>query len=103
MLEIQGLSAWYGEARVLEDVSLSVREGEVVTLVGHADTELGTNADRSFVNFAEDDTSCESFYLQSYFFALTILRVHDGRADAAQLLTALQTLPPSPPEVKPRI
>ena len=34
MLEIQGLSAWYGEARVLEDVSLSVREGEVVTLVG---------------------------------------------------------------------
>src|SRR5450759_4982216 len=34
MLEIQGMSAWYGEARVLGDVSLSVREGEVVTLVG---------------------------------------------------------------------
>jgi branched-chain amino acid transport system ATP-binding protein len=34
MLEIQGLSAWYGEARVLGDVSLSVHKGEVVTLVG---------------------------------------------------------------------
>jgi len=34
MLEIEGLSAWYGEARVLGDVSLSVNEGEVVTLVG---------------------------------------------------------------------
>ena len=34
MLEIEGLSAWYGEARVLGDVSLSVHAGEVVTLVG---------------------------------------------------------------------
>lgn len=34
MLEIDGLSAWYGEARVLGDVSLSVHAGEVVTLVG---------------------------------------------------------------------
>jgi branched-chain amino acid transport system ATP-binding protein len=34
MLEVSGLSAWYGEARVLSDVSLSVRPGEVVTLVG---------------------------------------------------------------------
>jgi branched-chain amino acid transport system ATP-binding protein len=34
MLEIQGLSAWYGEARVLEGASLRVHAGEVVTLVG---------------------------------------------------------------------
>jgi branched-chain amino acid transport system ATP-binding protein len=34
MLEIEGLSAWYGEARVLADVTLRVNEGEVVTLVG---------------------------------------------------------------------
>jgi len=33
-LEVQGLSAWYGEARVLTDVDLQVRAGEVVTLVG---------------------------------------------------------------------
>jgi branched-chain amino acid transport system ATP-binding protein len=33
-LEISGLSAWYGEARVLTDVDLRVDPGEVVTLVG---------------------------------------------------------------------
>ena len=34
MLSVRGLSAAYGEAQVLRDVSLDVREGEVVTLVG---------------------------------------------------------------------
>ncbi|MFJ8201050.1 ABC transporter ATP-binding protein [Streptomyces sp. NPDC096152] len=34
MLEIEGVSARYGEARVLHEVSLTVGEGEVVTLVG---------------------------------------------------------------------
>ncbi|WP_426505948.1 ABC transporter ATP-binding protein [Dactylosporangium sp. McL0621] len=34
MLRIEGLSAWYGEARVLRDVGLHVAEGEVVTLCG---------------------------------------------------------------------
>jgi branched-chain amino acid transport system ATP-binding protein len=34
MLEVTGLSAWYGEARVLSDVSIDVAPGEVVTLVG---------------------------------------------------------------------
>lgn len=34
MLEITGLSASYGEATVLSDVSLAVQSGEVVTLVG---------------------------------------------------------------------
>src|SRR2546430_1753152 len=33
-LEIQGLSARYGEAQALRDVSLHVGEGELVTLVG---------------------------------------------------------------------
>jgi branched-chain amino acid transport system ATP-binding protein len=33
-LEVAGLSAWYGEARVLSDVDLRVEPGEVVTLVG---------------------------------------------------------------------
>lgn len=33
-LHVEGLSAWYGEARVLRDVSLSLGAGEVVTLVG---------------------------------------------------------------------
>ena len=34
MLEVRNLSAWYGEAQALDDVSLDVAEGEVVTLVG---------------------------------------------------------------------
>lgn len=34
MLRIENLSAWYGEARVLREVGLHVRPGEVVTLVG---------------------------------------------------------------------
>lgn len=34
MLRIDRLSAWYGEAQALREVSLEVGEGEVVTLVG---------------------------------------------------------------------
>jgi branched-chain amino acid transport system ATP-binding protein len=34
MLSVEGLSAWYGDAQVLREVSLEVREGEAVTLVG---------------------------------------------------------------------
>jgi len=34
LLCVEGLSAWYGEARALSDISLDVRKGETVTLVG---------------------------------------------------------------------
>ena len=34
MLEVRELDAWYGEAQALRTVSLDVRRGEVVTLVG---------------------------------------------------------------------
>jgi branched-chain amino acid transport system ATP-binding protein len=34
MLEVGGLSAWYGEAQALRDVSIRASPGEVVTLVG---------------------------------------------------------------------
>ncbi|TDD87488.1 ABC transporter ATP-binding protein [Actinomadura darangshiensis] len=34
MLRIDGLSAWYGEAQALREVSMHVAEGEIVTLVG---------------------------------------------------------------------
>ncbi len=34
VLDVSGMSAWYGDARVLDDVSISVGPGEVVTLVG---------------------------------------------------------------------
>jgi branched-chain amino acid transport system ATP-binding protein len=34
LLEVSGLSAAYGEAQVLRDVAIQVKQGEVVTLVG---------------------------------------------------------------------
>lgn len=34
MLEVRGLSAWYGQAQALRDVSLEIERGELVTLVG---------------------------------------------------------------------
>ncbi|CAN7445120.1 SIS domain-containing protein [Rhizobium sp. LjRoot30] len=52
----------------------------VLTLVGHEETPLGKGGDHVFVNFAEDDTSCESFYLQSLIIALSIMK-HRGEID----------------------
>ena len=34
MLEVGGLSAWYGQAQALRDVGFEIREGELITLVG---------------------------------------------------------------------
>ena len=34
MLEVEGLSAWYGQAQALFDVRLHVAEGELVVLQG---------------------------------------------------------------------
>ena len=34
MLEVENLSAWYGAARILYDLTLSVKRGEVVALMG---------------------------------------------------------------------
>ncbi|QNP47177.1 ABC transporter ATP-binding protein [Diaphorobacter aerolatus] len=34
LLDVQGLNAWYGGAQILFDVSLNVRRGEVVALMG---------------------------------------------------------------------
>jgi fructoselysine-6-phosphate deglycase len=47
----------------------------VVTLVGHEGTPLAVDADASLVNAAADDTSCESFYLQSLLVALAVMDV----------------------------
>ena len=46
---------------------------KVITLVGHKNTPLGQQGDHVFVNFVEDDTSSESFYIQSLLVALSIL------------------------------
>lgn len=87
-----------------ESVALLAKAKEagatVITLVGHQDTPLGKGGDHVFVNFAEDDTSCESFYLQSLFIALSILR-HRGEIDNyAGIAAELDRLPALLLEVK---
>jgi len=72
----------------------------VLTLVGHEETPLGKGGDHVFVNFAEDDTSCESFYLQSLFVALAVLK-HRGEIDNHDVIVAeLARLPALLLEVK---
>jgi fructoselysine-6-phosphate deglycase len=72
----------------------------VLTLIGHEETPLGRGGDHAFVNFAEDDTSCESFYLQSLFIALSIMRHRGEIENYDQLVSELETLPRLLLEVK---
>ncbi len=72
------------------------RGAAIITLVGHAATPLGQGGDHVFVNFAEDDTSCESFYIQALAIALSVMARRgefDGfaafAAEAKQLPEAL--------------
>lgn len=72
----------------------------VITLVGHEDTPLGKGGDHVFVNFAEDDTSCESFYLQSLFIALAILKQRGEIANHDGIVAELARMPELLLEVK---
>src|SRR4051812_2152420 len=65
----------------------------IVALTGHGNTPLADLADHSFVNFAEDDTSCESFYLQSLLIALAVLDSRHEMEWHAGLVADLQRLP----------
>jgi fructoselysine-6-phosphate deglycase len=76
------------------------RGATVLVLTGHADTPLGQQADHCFVNFAEDDTSCESFYLQSLLLALSLMHHRGEYDDYPTVLGELATLPRLLLEVK---
>jgi fructoselysine-6-phosphate deglycase len=65
----------------------------IIALVGHKDTPLGQKADHAFVNFAEDDTSSESFYLQSLLIALSIMAQRGEFAAYDQTVAELSMLP----------
>jgi fructoselysine-6-phosphate deglycase len=65
----------------------------VLVLTGHAETPLAAKADVSLVNFAEDDTSCESFYLQSLLLALSIMERTGALEDRAAVVAELDRLP----------
>lgn len=65
----------------------------IVSLVGHADTPLGRGADQAMVNFAEDDTSSESFYVQSLLVALSVMKARGEIDDYDAIVGELQNLP----------
>lgn len=82
----------------------------VIALVGHEATPLGRGGDHVMVNFAADDTSSESFYIQSLLIALSVLRhrgeignydalVEEMRALPRQLLRMKQAVEPRAPEI----
>ena len=41
MLEVSDLNAWYGRSHVLQGVSLEVKEGEIVSLIGRNGAQPG--------------------------------------------------------------
>jgi fructoselysine-6-phosphate deglycase len=76
------------------------RGATIITLTGHADTPLAEGADHNFTNFAEDDTSCESFYLQSLILALALMQERGEITDYAEIVGELERLPELLLEVK---
>ncbi|WP_134500258.1 SIS domain-containing protein [Microvirga pakistanensis] len=73
---------------------------KVISLIGHAEAPLAKGADYPFVNFAEDDTSCESFYLQSLLIALTIMDLRGEYPEYVNTVQELVRLPHALLEVK---
>ncbi|MFZ0098530.1 MAG: SIS domain-containing protein [Gemmobacter sp.] len=72
---------------------VKARGATVITLVGHASTPLADKADHTFVNFAEDDTSCEMFFVESLVAALAVMQARGERQDYDALMDELQGLP----------
>ncbi len=74
----------------------------VLALTAHADSALAQGADEAFVAFAEDDTSSESFYVQSLVVALSAMKASGDLSadDHARMLAELATLPKLLLEVK---
>ncbi|WP_240722390.1 SIS domain-containing protein [Poseidonocella sp. HB161398] len=72
---------------------LKARGVKTLSLTGHADTPLGQDADETFTNFAEDDTSSESFYLQTAILMLALLQETGAISNYDAITAELATLP----------
>ncbi len=64
----------------------------VITLVGHGNTPLGLGGNPALVNFAADDSSSESFYIQALLVALSVMKARDEIADYDAILVEMQGL-----------
>lgn len=96
---IPSLSGTTKESITLLDY-VKERGAKTITLVGHADTPLGKEADHAFVNFAEDDTSSESFYIQTLLIALSVLKHRGEISNYERLVEEVQLLPAALLEAK---
>lgn len=86
-----------GTTRESIDLVESCRQigATVIALTGHEQSPVAEGSDYNFTNFAEDDTSSESFYLQSLLVALSVLRHESNSLDRDAVLEELVTLPES--------
>ncbi|MBA1246212.1 SIS domain-containing protein [Pseudomonas luteola] len=74
-----------------------------ISLVGHASSPLAAETDYNFINFAEDDTSCESFYIQSFAVAFKILECTEEAGAYKELIAEFEKLPNTLLQVKTEI
>ena len=72
---------------------LKRRGVRTLSLTGHAESPLAIGADHTFTNFAQDDTSSESFYLQTLILILALLAERGEFSSYDQALLQLQRLP----------
>jgi fructoselysine-6-phosphate deglycase len=78
----------------------NARGATTISMVGSADTPVAKDSRHCFVNFAQDDTSSESFYLQSLCLALSVLKWRGETRDYERIVKELTTLPALLVEVK---
>ena len=71
---------------------LKERGVKTLSLTGHKNTPLGSDADYNFTNFAEDDTSSESFYLQTLLIVLSLLAERGEYTDFDETVAELKQL-----------
>ncbi len=72
----------------------------VLALVGNGDTPIARAADYVVVNPAADDTSSESFYLQSHILAVILMHQRGEWEGASHYVDSLHDLPEALVEVK---
>ncbi|WP_029354971.1 SIS domain-containing protein [Bosea sp. 117] len=72
---------------------LKARGVRTLSLTGHKDTPLAREADYNFTNFAEDDTSSESFYLQTLLIVLALLAERGEFEGFDEAVAELKLLP----------
>ncbi|GAB2617853.1 sugar isomerase [Paractinoplanes abujensis] len=96
---IPSLSGTTKEALAVNELART-KGATVVALTGNDESPLARAADHNFTVRAADDTSSESFYLQSLLIVLSIQKHRGERDDYTALIGELRTLPGHLLEVK---